>query len=111
MTTHHTITETNNFIILDQYTKIEQAGNYQTEADLERDFIADLVNQGYEYRRDLNTHDKLLANVRVQIQTLNDVVFSNAEWSRFMREYLDNPPHHSCQRRQSCQREPADGFY
>lgn len=47
------ITETNNFIILDKYTPIEQSQNYQTEADLEREFIADLCNQGDEYRQDL----------------------------------------------------------
>lgn len=85
------ITETNNFIILDKYTKIEQSGSYQSEADLERELIADLQQQGYEYRRDLNTPEKLLANVREQLQKLNNMQFSDAEWARFLVEYLDKP--------------------
>ncbi|MDO4697933.1 MAG: type I restriction endonuclease subunit R [Pasteurellaceae bacterium] len=85
------ITETNNFIILDKYTPIEQVRNYQTEADLEREFIADLCHQGYEYRQDLNSSEALLANVREQLQALNNTQFSDAEWYRFVAEYLDKP--------------------
>ena len=85
------ITEINNFIILDKYEKIEQSGSYQSEADLERELITDLQQQGYEYRKDLNTPDKLLANVRDQLQKLNNVQFSDAEWVRFLVEYLDKP--------------------
>lgn len=93
MNMQHTtpITETNNFIILDKYEKIEQSGSYQSEADLERELITDLQQQGYEYRKDLNTPDKLLANVRDQLQKLNNVQFSDAEWVRFLVEYLDKP--------------------
>lgn len=92
MTTQTTpIAETNNFIILDKYEKIEQSGSYQSEADLERELITDLQQQGYEYRKDLNTPDKLLANVRDQLQKLNNVQFSDAEWVRFLVEYLDKP--------------------
>ncbi|MFC0308623.1 type I restriction endonuclease subunit R [Gallibacterium trehalosifermentans] len=85
------IAETDNFIILEKYEKIEQGSQYQTEADLERELIADLVAQGYEYRKDLNTPEKLLANVRVQLEKLNDVRFSDSEWGRFVAEYLDRP--------------------
>jgi type I restriction enzyme R subunit len=58
---------------------------------LERELIADLQNQGYEYRPDLNSPQTLLANVRVQLQTLNNVQFSNGEWLRFVETYLDKP--------------------
>ncbi|KGQ59303.1 type I restriction endonuclease subunit R [Gallibacterium anatis] len=85
------IAETNNFIILDKYEKIEQSGSYQSEADLERELITDLQQQGYEYRKDLNTPEKLLANVREQLQKLNNMQFSDAEWERFLVEYLDKP--------------------
>ncbi|MFZ7218019.1 type I restriction endonuclease subunit R [Avibacterium avium] len=92
MTTQTTpIAETDEFIILDKYEKIEQPSHYQSEADLEREFIADLVQQGYEFRQDLTTNDKLLANVREQLQRLNDVRFSDEEWVRFVAEYLDPP--------------------
>ncbi len=92
MTDYKTITESNNFIILDKYTKIEQQGaGYQTEADLEKELIKDLENQGYEYISDLTTPEKMLKNIRVQIQNLNNMEFSDSEWIRFCEEYLDKP--------------------
>lgn len=94
-TRHNTIAESNNFIILENYTKqagvFETSAVYQTESALEREFIQDLINQGYESPENLNTPQAMLANVRVQLQTLNDVIFSNAEWARFVEEYLDRP--------------------
>lgn len=90
-TDYKPIAETNNFIVLDKYFKIEQTGSYQTEADLERELIADLSRQGYEYRKDITSHDALLANVRDKLQTLNNVTFTDAEWQRFLTEYLDRP--------------------
>ncbi|OYQ90403.1 DEAD/DEAH box helicase [Wohlfahrtiimonas chitiniclastica] len=91
-----TIAESNNFIILEKYTKIDQSGsNYQTEADLERELIQDLQNQGYEYLSDLTSHDKLMVNLRKQLQRLNKVEFSEAEWQRFLVEYLDKPSENS----------------
>nr|WP_211272692.1 type I restriction endonuclease subunit R [Haemophilus paracuniculus] len=91
MTTHTIpITETNDFIVLDKYTPIDQTGaGYQTESDLERELIEDLSRQGYEYRPDLNTQTKLLANVREQLQKLNQTTFTDSEWQRFVDEYLD----------------------
>jgi type I restriction enzyme R subunit len=90
------IAESNNFIILDKYTKIEQeASGYQTEADLENELIEDLQNQGYEYVQGLNTPQKMLANVRYQLQKLNNVAFSDGEWQRFVEEYLDKPSENS----------------
>ena len=84
------ITESNNFIILDKYSNIDQQGSgYQTEADLERELIQDLVNQGYEHLPSLTTPKKMLANVRVQLQNLNNVQFSEAEWIRFCEQFLD----------------------
>lgn len=92
MTQHKTIAESNNFIVLDKYTKIDQEGSgYQTEADLENELIQDLQNQGYDYLSNLNTPEKMLSNVRVQLQTLNNVEFSEGEWLRFVEEYLDKP--------------------
>jgi len=86
------IAESNNFIVLDRYTKESQvAETYQSEYDLEREFIEDLANQGYEYLPDLNTPEKMLANVREQLQSLNNVQFLEAEWKRFVEEYLDKP--------------------
>ena len=93
MTQYKTIAESNNFIVLDQYNKLVEEPNagYQTEGSLEREFIRDLQAQGYEYLQGLNNHDALVKNLRVQLQRLNNVVFSDAEWRRFLEEYLDKP--------------------
>ena len=86
------IAESNNFIVLDKYAKIDQqAINYQSEVELERELISDLVNQGYEYLPDLTTPDKMLSNVRAQLQTLNNVEFLDSEWLRFIEQFLDKP--------------------
>ena len=86
------IAEANNFIVLDKYTQEWKAAeSYQSEGDLEREFIQDLQNQGYEYLPGLNTPEALLANVRVQLQTLNNVQFGDGEWLRFVETYLDKP--------------------
>ena len=93
MTQYKTIAESNNFIVLDQYNKLVEEPNagYQTEGSLEREFIRDLQAQGYEYLQGLNNHDALVKNLRAQLQRLNNVVFSDAEWRRFLEEYLDKP--------------------
>ena len=92
MSDYKTIVESKNFIVLDHYTKeLQFEEGYQTEGYLEREFIQDLVNQGYEYPTNLNTPEALLANVRVQLQALNNVQFTNGEWLRFAETWLDKP--------------------
>lgn len=94
MTQYKTIAESNNFIVLDKYTKYSEVNEpstvYQTESALEKEFIQDLIHQGYE-NPNLNTTEALLTNVRVQLQALNNMVFSDSEWIRFLEEYLDKP--------------------
>lgn len=95
MTQYNTIAESNNFIVLDKYIKHseaqEAAAVYQTEAALEREFIQDLINQGYENPTHITSIEAMLANVRVQLQMLNSMVFTDGEWARFVAEYLDKP--------------------
>jgi len=86
------IAESKRFIVLDRYTKEWQvAESYQSESDLERELIDDLVNQGYDHLPDIKTPEALLANVREQLQALNHVRFSDGEWSRFVETWLDAP--------------------
>ncbi|PPV36750.1 type I restriction endonuclease subunit R [Ectopseudomonas oleovorans] len=86
------IAESNNFIVLDKYSKEwKVAESYQSEGDLEREFVQDLQNQGYEYLHSPNTPGALLANVRVQLQALNSVQFAEGEWQRFVETFLDKP--------------------
>ena len=92
MNDYKTIAESKNFIVLDKYTKEwKVAESYQSEGDLERELIQDLTNQGYEYLPGLNNLNAMLANVRVQLQSLNNVEFSQGEWRRFVATYLDKP--------------------
>jgi type I restriction enzyme R subunit len=90
---NNTIAESNNFIVLEKYTKYSELHDapigYQTESALEQELIQDLINQGYEYLEKIRTPNELLANVRKQLQTLNNMMFSDAEWKRFIEEYLD----------------------
>ena len=92
---YNPIAESKNFIVLDKYEKYslvrEAAAVYQTESSLEREFVQDLINQGYEHLPKLTTPKAMLENVKIQLQILNDVEFSDAEWTRFCEEYLDRP--------------------
>ena len=91
MTDYNTIAESNNFIVLDKYTKAQPTGDsYQSESDLERELIQDLQNQGYEFLA-VKSQTAMLANIRAQLQSLNGVVFNESEWRRFTEQYLDSP--------------------
>lgn len=95
MSTYKTIAELNNFIVLDDYTKFSMASDasvgYQSEYALEREFIQDLINQGYENPSGLTTSEAMLTNARAQLQNLNDMIFTDSEWARYVKEYLDKP--------------------
>ena len=95
MSTYKTIAESNNFIVLDKYKKFsefnEVPASYQAETDLENELVKDLTNQGYTYHQEINNQQTMLVNVRVQLQHLNDMQFTDKEWVRFVEEYLDKP--------------------
>lgn len=92
---YKTIAESNNYIVLDKYTKFYELNEaptaYQSEAALEKEFIQDLINLGYENPTHLKSTEAMLANVRTQLQALNNMVFTDNEWARFLVEYLDKP--------------------
>lgn len=87
-----TIAEMTGGIILAKFDKNNRVGggSYQSEAELERELIANLVAQGYE-RANFKTSDELYKNLKVQIERLNNITFSDSEWERFLIEYLDAP--------------------
>ncbi|MBK9468528.1 MAG: type I restriction endonuclease subunit R [Gammaproteobacteria bacterium] len=60
---------------------VREAG-YQSEAALEREFIAQLHKQAYDYLA-LTSEEALTANLRAQLEALNKIIFSDAEWQRF----------------------------
>lgn len=86
------IAESKNFIVLDAYKRLEDtAKGDQSEDDLERELVRDLNDQGYEFCSDITSTQTMLANIRVQLQGLNNVIFSDDEWARFVETYLDRP--------------------
>ena len=56
---------------------------YQSEAKLEAAFIKQLQSQGYEYVK-VKDEAGLLVNMRHQLELLNDVSLSDAEWKRLL---------------------------
>ena len=62
---------------------------YQSEAELERYFIRQLTTQGYQY---ISVHNEaaLIANLRKQLELLNDFTFTDSEWDRFFTECIAN---------------------
>ena len=62
---------------------------YQSEADLEREFIRLLCELGYE-RLTIHKEADLIANLRTQLEKLNDYRFTDGEWKRFWNEVLAN---------------------
>lgn len=60
---------------------------YQSEADLEEELLRILESQGYE-RFSAHTESELIANLRTQLEKLNDVRFTDNEWSHFFHEVI-----------------------
>ena len=89
---HEVIAETNEGILLAEYQpEYRTDREFQSEADLERQLLTDLVN-GLNYERlAIHTSAELLENAKIQIEKLNKINFTDAEWQRFVVEYLDCP--------------------
>lgn len=66
------------------------AAQYQSEAEMEDDFIKQLTRQAYDYLP-IKTEQELIDNLRTQIERLNFIKFSDDEWNKFFSEHLGNP--------------------
>ncbi len=62
---------------------------YQSEADLEREFIKNLQNQGYEYLI-IHNEKELIVNLKDKLEKLNNIIFFENEWERFFKEKIAN---------------------
>ncbi|AJC70285.1 DEAD/DEAH box helicase [Trueperella pyogenes TP8] len=63
--------------------------SYQTEAQLEAALVAQLQRQAYE-RITIGSEAELEANVRTQLEIVNDYLFTDSEWERFYRQVIAN---------------------
>ena len=87
---YNIIAENEDYTIVSDYQVIyRKSDKYQTEAQLEKEFIKTLTEQGYDY---LNIHKEqdLVDNLRVQLQKLNNYTFTDSEWKRFFNDVIAN---------------------
>ena len=87
---YNIIAENEDYTIVSDYQVIyRKSDKYQTEAQLEKEFIKTLTEQGYDY---LNIHKEqdLVDNLRVQLQKLNGYTFTDNEWKRFFNDVIAN---------------------
>lgn len=76
--------------VVAEYTPADvRSDAYQSEADLEKAFIKQLCSQGYEYAG-IRDEAALVANLRHQLELLNNYSFSEKEWKRFFTQHLAN---------------------
>lgn len=91
MNKYATIAENPHSTVVAEYTSTaRRASDYQSEAELERAFIDQLQKQAYEYIT-IASEQELIANLRLQLEKLNDYTFTDIEWDRFFTTYLANP--------------------
>lgn len=76
--------------VVTEYEPVKARSNsYQSEAELEKEFIRMLTEQGYEYLQ-IHTEKDLIANLRNQLERLNAYHFSASEWERFFKNSIAN---------------------
>ena len=76
--------------VMAEYTPEQRKStDYQSEAELERDFIGRLVSQGYEYLP-IKCEQDLIDNLRLQLEKLNGYTFFDKEWNDFYSSVIAN---------------------
>lgn len=76
--------------VVAEYTpEKRKSTDYQSEAELERDFIKRLVSQGYEYIT-IKSEQNLIDNLRTQLEKLNNYTFFDKEWNDFYSSVISN---------------------
>ena len=84
------VAATNENTVVTEYEPVKaRSDSYQSEAELEKEFIRLLCEQGYEYLP-IHTEEDLIKNLRARLEELNDYHFSDTEWERFFGESIAN---------------------
>lgn len=87
---YNIIAENEDYTIVSDYQTIyRKSDKYQSEAQLEKEFIKTLTEQGYDYLP-IHKEQDLVDNLRVQLQKLNDYTFTDSEWKRFFNDVIAN---------------------
>ena len=91
MSQYNVVVSTDNSTVVSEYEpKGSNSTAYQSEAALEAQFIKMLTEQGYEYLT-IHGSDELIANLRIQLEKLNNYNFSDSEWKRFLSQNITKP--------------------
>ena len=84
------VAQTTENTVVTEYEPVKNRPDfYQSEAELEREFIILLAEQGYKYLQIHNEKD-LIANLRHQLEELNNYSFSDNEWKKFFATAIAN---------------------
>ena len=87
---YNIIAENEDYTIVSDYQAIyRKSDKYQTEAQLEKELIRALTEQGYDYLA-IHKEQDLVDNLRVQLQKLNNYTFTDSEWKRFFNDVIAN---------------------
>lgn len=91
MSIYNIVASTDEATVVAEYTAEYRVRSekYQSEAELEREFINQLVSQGYEYLG-IHNEDSLISNLRKHLEILNEYKFTDNEWTRFFTECIAN---------------------
>ena len=90
MSLYNIVAATSENTVVTEYEPVKKRSDaYQSEAALEAEFIRLLSEQGYEYLP-IHSEAELIANLRAQLEALNDYQFSNDEWKRFFTDCIAN---------------------
>lgn len=84
------VAQTNENTVVARYEFSQRkSDSYQSEAELEKEFISLLTEQGYEYLQ-IHTEEDMVINLRKKLEELNDYRFSDTEWERFFKDCIAN---------------------
>lgn len=87
---YNIIAESQEYTVVSEYEHaVSTSEAYQSEADLEREFIRLLTEQGYEYLP-IHTEADLISNLRTRLEKLNGYHFTDNEWGHFFKECIAN---------------------
>lgn len=90
MAAYNVVASSDDSTVVSEYTPEQsESSKYQSEAELEKEFIELLGRQGYSYLP-IHSEAELIDNLRTQIEKLNDFQFSDNEWDRFFNDVLAN---------------------
>ncbi len=90
MTFYNIVAKSNESTVVTEYKSEKiRSDAYQSEAELEREFIKLLQEQGYDYLP-IKIEKDLIVNLRAKLEELNNLKFTDSEWKRFFSEELAN---------------------